>query len=523
MNQIAKTVTSKTLILTMSLIVVSAAVAAPWPGSGTEGNPYQIADADDLRALASDPNFYVDSFIVTADIDLAGRDGMDFIIGKDTDSSNEDFDGTFFTGSFDGNYHVIQNMTIDARGTDNDFLGLFGWIDTGFEENGKVSNLGIENSVIIVGDTDEDSSYYVGVLAGASSAPIENCYTTGTISDANSENLGGLLGINSATIQNCYSDVDITGGVNSQTVGGFVGFNYGAIINCYASGAVSGGGDVGGFAGFDFYFVESAIEDCYFLRLADGGGPDNGIASELTDGQMQQQSSFSNWDFFGEATNGIDEIWQMSGYPVLGWQVPVEMPELLLLAQYWLTQGCSTGQPCSVVDWYTDGTVNLIDFGMLNKSWRQPVVAVNRLEIGDDFETGDFDYMPWVMGGDADWVIVSDVVYEGSYAAKSGNIGDSQTTAMEFTVDLTGTGYDYIGFYMKTSTQADADKLMFYDNDFRPGGNFYGSGELDWTYFSFPVDSGITHTFKWAYEKDGSGSSGSDCIWIDKIEVLDLY
>ena len=112
MYQTAKTVTSKTLIismfLTMSLIFVSAAVAAPWPGSGTEEDPYQIADANDLYALASNTSYYSGYFIVTADIDLAGRDGMDFIIAPDIDGSNEDYDGTVFSGTFDGNYHIIS-------------------------------------------------------------------------------------------------------------------------------------------------------------------------------------------------------------------------------------------------------------------------------------------------------------------------------------------------------------------------------------------------------------------------------
>ena len=27
-----------------------------------------------------------------------------------------------------------------------------------------------------------------------------------------------------------------------------------------------------------------------------------------------------------------------------------------------------------------------------------------------------------------------------------------------------------------------------------------------------------THTFRWQYSKDASGSGGSDCIWVDHIE-----
>jgi len=192
-----------------------------------------------------------------------------------------------------------------------------------------------------------------------------------------------------------------------------------------------------------------------------------------------------------------------------------------LLSQYWLNSSCTTGQPCSMVDWYMDGTVNAHDLGQLVQSWLGPVVVINTLEPGDDFETGDFSYMPWTMSGDTGWVIDPNNHYDGNYAAKSGTIVDGQTSSMEFTIDTTGTGYDFIGFYMKTSTESDADKLKFYDNGDGHGG-FYGSGEFDWDYHSFNISSGI-HTFKWSYEKNGSGSSGDDCVWIDRIELIDIY
>jgi hypothetical protein len=508
------------MFLLMNLIIISAVAAAPWPGSGTEVDPYQIYDANDLYVLASDPCYYADNFILTADIDLAGRDGMDYIIAPDNDGTDGIYDGTGFTGTFDGNYHVIRNFTIDASDRNDDFLGLFGSIDLGAE----VLNLGIEDAVITGGASPGVDSDNIGALAGDSTnGIIKYCYATGQINDANSMYIGGLIGLNGGEIYDCYADVDVIAGEDSQMVGGLAGANWAGIDKSYASGAVSGGSSVGAFAG-DSSFILAQITDCYFLRLADGGGPDNGVGTDLTNTEMQQQGSFMNWDFLGEADNGADEVWQMSGYPVFNWQVPVGMEELLLLARYWLTPDCMTGQPCSVVNWSGDWAIDidLKDFALLQAGWQEPMIAARALVPGDDFETGDFGYMPWVMGGDADWVIVSDITYEGGYAARSGTIGDSQVSSMEFTVDLTGTGYDYIEFYMKTSTEADADKLKFYDNG-DGHGMFYGSGELDWTYFSFPIDAGIAHTFRWSYEKDSSGSSGSDSVWIDRIVLLDLY
>ena len=44
----------------------------------------------------------------------------------------------------------------------------------------------------------------------------------------------------------------------------------------------------------------------------------------------------------------------------------------------------------------------------------------------EDWETGDFNKFPWIMGGNADWTIVTDSPYEGVYCARSGNISHSQ-------------------------------------------------------------------------------------------------
>ncbi|MBN1765327.1 MAG: hypothetical protein JW860_08735 [Sedimentisphaerales bacterium] len=475
--------------------------ADPWLGNGSDDNPYQIADANDLATLADDANFYGDNFILTADIDLAGKDGLDYIIAPDLAGSGA---GPYFSGTFDGNYHVIKNLTINTLGSNYDFLGLFGIIGS----EGMIQYLGVESTVITGGD----SSDRIGILAGGNLGTISKCYATGVVTGGlGSQDLGGLVGYNVTAI-NCYADVLVTGGASSTNVGGFAGSTY-FTTNCYASGMVSGGTSVGGFAGSALY--APGIQYCYFLHPLDGGGPDNGVGIVLTEEEMEDQTNFFSWDFFGEVTNGIEEIWTMDNFPILAWQVPVGMKELALLSQYWLISPCSDGELCQIVDWYMDGTIDINDLNQLALSWLAPVVTVNTLEPGDDFETGDFSYMPWIMGGDADWTIDTIDPYQGSYCAKSGTIGDSQTSTMEFTVDTTG--YYGIGFYMKTSTEAN-DKLRFYDNG-DPHGLFNGSGELDWDYFFFSVTSG-THTFKWAYEKDGSGSSGSDCVWIDKIEFI---
>jgi hypothetical protein len=131
----------------------------------------------------------------------------------------------------------------------------------------------------------------------------------------------------------------------------------------------------------------------------------------------------------------------------------------------------------------------------------------------EGFESGGFDMYPWELGGSAEWVIDDDVVYEGQYAARSGEISDSQTSTLELEVFVLSAGE--ISFYRKVSSEANYDFLRFYiDGSMKDE----WEGEQGWEQESFPVTPGL-HVFKWAYEKDFSISSGSDCAWIDNITL----
>ena len=44
------------------------------------------------------------------------------------------------------------------------------------------------------------------------------------------------------------------------------------------------------------------------------------------------------------------------------------------------------------------------------------------------------------------------------------------------------------------------------------------SGENDWTFVSYDFQAG-SHVFKWLYDKNHNGVSGSDCAWIDDITL----
>jgi hypothetical protein len=232
-------------------------------GSGTPGEPYQIATKTDLLALAVTTADYNKCLILTADINMGGEVFTKAIIAADTNSSWWGFQGTAFTGIFDGNGLKITNFTIN--GGSNDCLGLFGQINS----VGSVKNLGLEN-YSVSGDS------YAGSLVGFNYGSISNCYSTGAVSG--STDVGGMVGINHGSISNCYSMGTVSGWAY---VGGLLGENRGSISNCYSTGAVYGTSGastyVGGLVGLNY---SGSISNCYSTGAVSGDFDVGGLAGE---------------------------------------------------------------------------------------------------------------------------------------------------------------------------------------------------------------------------------------------------
>ncbi|MBN1787258.1 MAG: hypothetical protein JW806_02565 [Sedimentisphaerales bacterium] len=230
-------------IVSLSIFLLAPGCFAYSGGTGEPNSPYQIADVNDLLQLAADTNDYNDCFILTNDINLAGYTFDKAVITP--------IYGQLFRGVFDGNDHVISNLTIDANS--EDYVGLFGSVW------GEVLNLGLENVHI----TGNDS---VGGLAARVQGNITNSYSTGTVNG--NYRIGGLIGFNmyynGSVIQNCYSTCAV-GGNNS--VGGLMGTG-GNITDCHATGIVDGNTIVGGLVGEGS--DNSYITDCYATGTVSG-------------------------------------------------------------------------------------------------------------------------------------------------------------------------------------------------------------------------------------------------------------
>jgi carboxypeptidase T len=130
--------------------------------------------------------------------------------------------------------------------------------------------------------------------------------------------------------------------------------------------------------------------------------------------------------------------------------------------------------------------------------------------IAWSFESGLFEPQ-WVFGGNAPWVITTEAPYDGLFCARSGNIGDNQSSQMSIELNLTSGGI--VSFFRKVSSETNYDFLKFYIDDVQQG---QWSGTLGWEEVTYPVTAGL-HTFKWSYIKDANTIGGSDRAWVDYI------
>ncbi len=175
-----------------------------------------------------------------------------------------------FYGTFDGQGHVIDQLSINASATP--YAGLFGWTS-----GATISNVGLTNASVT-------GTERVGVLAGyLNGGSIANSYATGTVlargSNSNYGIAGGLVGyLQYAAISNSHASVAVTADVTTSLwssagglAGGLVGVADNAsspISNSYATGAVAAlggtgnalGSHAGGLIGRD---INTSIDSSY--------------------------------------------------------------------------------------------------------------------------------------------------------------------------------------------------------------------------------------------------------------------
>jgi hypothetical protein len=331
-------------------------------GTGEPNDPYQIGTVADWQMLISDPCTWDASFVLVRDIDFSGASVTPV---AQIDSNSFYFEGTQFTGMFNGNGHVLRNITIHQP--DSDYVGVFGCVGA----NGQIVSLGVEDANIT-------GRLYVGGLAGYNRGPIIAGYVSGNI-EGNSY-VGGLVG---------YDDNPLT-------------------ISCYSTAKVTGDSYVGGLAGTKW--GGSSI-DC-FWDMQSSGQPTSAEGTGKTTAEMKNLETYlaAGWDFAGERANGLHDFWQMAGndYPHLApraiWTLagegtatnPYIIADVNDLAKIWLRPiGCyrlAGDLDLSGISWSTavipsfsgsfDGGDHAIKNIMINRPWQWFVGLFGHVYIG---------------------------------------------------------------------------------------------------------------------------------------------
>ncbi len=201
-----------------------------------KGDVYEISNAGQLFWFAQQVNIEGDTdanAILTADIDL---EEIDWIIICETGLYNSEYGTDLgYSGTFDGNNHIIKNIAVKSSMTMDASCGLFGTV------SGTIKNLGIEGFTFDDNGNDLRAGAIVGQLITAN-GKVSNCYVKGATIDPGEHVTGGIAGcVYDGTIENCYV-VESTISGSSGRFGHIVGDSRGdggendrpgTVTNCY--------------------------------------------------------------------------------------------------------------------------------------------------------------------------------------------------------------------------------------------------------------------------------------------------
>lgn len=218
------------------------------------GGVYQIGTAEDLVEFSKLVNGGSNnvSAVLTANIDMAECSNDFKPIGTEANP---------FNGSFDGQGHIISNLTVN---TGADCAGLFGYVAapcdfknfvldatctiSGVSNCGIIGmavpdakgtinmiNLGNEGNVICTG---MNNGGIIGCnMREPATFTFKNCYTTGTISGSIWNGaMSGWVGnaYNQSSFENCWSTAEVFGYENDGCYWTFAHHNV-TVTNCYGS------------------------------------------------------------------------------------------------------------------------------------------------------------------------------------------------------------------------------------------------------------------------------------------------
>lgn len=194
---------------------------------GTIDDPFIIAEANDLVILPDYLNEGEMNYVrLATDLDMSNLSEWEPLCNE-----------TDYSFDFDGQGHVIRNLTCSGASANNSFFGNF---------HGNLRNVGFENMTV----SDGGSTGMIAATVGNDEEEtcIEHVYVDGQLTSGATFG-GGMFGkvTGPTTIRNSYAHVVINS--SSTYTGGIIGQVAGQLSmeNVYAAGQASkGGGIVGG-------------------------------------------------------------------------------------------------------------------------------------------------------------------------------------------------------------------------------------------------------------------------------------
>lgn len=323
-------------------------------GDGTTISPYQIWYLEDLDRVRNNLSAH---YMLMRNLDFQDPTSYANSANMTTWTTGEGWvpigwvnnSVSYFTGSFNGNYHTIKNLYMSR--SDGNYQSLIAYMYSSNIVGGStIKYLGVENADIygraanapIVGGARHDGAH-------SSMPKVYRCRTKDCTITANVARAAGLVGLHSQTnsntafnlieecaVLNCYVESpyyvggvvpQISGDSNNQTApkpsavnsyatgttistgsyshpnigtgsfhGGLIGVLWTSIAtNCYAAcGVTASYTQYGGLIGRSEF--SASTSGCYWDTQVSGTTTSDGGTGKTTS-EMMQQSTFSGWDF----------------------------------------------------------------------------------------------------------------------------------------------------------------------------------------------------------------------------------
>ncbi len=275
--------------------MIPMALAFSGSGSGTSASPYIITTCSQVAEIGN---------AVSAYYQLGGNINCGSY-GNFTPISSA------FTGTLDGQWYTISNLTIANTGTET---GIFK-----YTLNATIKNLQLQNEIV------SSTNYFVGGITGFEeggstfskvavvSSTIKSTYSGGVF-------MGGFIGAwwasgATTTISDSYVASSTIADANGSRIGGLIGdidasgVMHTVINRSYATGVFTGSGDVAGLVGF--YYNGGSNETLTINDSFGAASSSYGLVGFLYGGSYITLSD-DFWDARGQTTSTEPCVYQYS-------------------------------------------------------------------------------------------------------------------------------------------------------------------------------------------------------------------